>query len=145
MRFWLQIVQNFLMYTCHPSKFSANMISKKAKQEEFGDNFLPNELLCESGALYSWSCWLFVFKDFFLYVAFHDPHRCGHTHPEFGQFCEKFGNGQQGMGSIPDWQPIHYRPEDMSVPYFIQDTPAAREDMASQYTTISRLDQGNIY
>ena len=28
------------------------------------------------------------------------------------------------------------------VPYFVQDTPAAREDIASQYTTISRLDQG---
>ena len=32
-------------------------------------------------------------QNFFLYVAFHDPHRCGHTHPEFGDFCEKFGNG----------------------------------------------------
>ena len=30
------------------------------------------------------------------------------------------------------------------VPYFVQDTPAAREDIASQYTTISRLDQGRL-
>ena len=66
-------------------------------------------------------------KDFFLYVGFHDPHRCGHTHPEFGQFCEKFGNGETGMGKIVDWNPFYYRPEDMKVPYFIQDTPAARQ------------------
>lgn len=28
------------------------------------------------------------------------------------------------------------------MPYFIPDTPAARADLAAQYTTISRLDQG---
>jgi hypothetical protein len=47
----------------------------------------------------------FVFQDFFLYVAFHDPHRCGHTNPEFGSFCQKFGDGSKGMGFIPDWKP----------------------------------------
>ena len=26
---------------------------------------------------------------FFLYVAFHDPHRCGHTQPQYGYFCER--------------------------------------------------------
>ena len=78
-------------------------------------------------------------KDFFLYVAFHDPHRCGHTNPKFGQFCEKFGDGEKGMGSIPDWNPIYYKPEDMVVPYFIQDTPAAREDMAGIATYFSYL------
>eukprot|EP00093_Oithona_nana_P005233 05233.XXX_57608_53198_1 [CDS] Oithona nana genome sequencing. len=81
-------------------------------------------------------------KDFFLYVAFHDPHRCGHTHPEYGMFCEKFGSGQSGFGVIPDWKPVYYRPEDVLVPYFVPDTPAARQDIAAQYTTISRLDQG---
>ena len=79
-----------------------------------------------------------------MYVAFHDPHRCGHTHPQFGAFCEKFGNGQSGFGVIPDWKPVYYRPEDVLVPYFVPDTPAARQDIAAQYTTISRLDQGNI-
>ncbi|XP_070580306.1 N-sulphoglucosamine sulphohydrolase-like [Ptychodera flava] len=79
---------------------------------------------------------------FFLYVAFHDPHRCGHTHPEYGNFCEKFGNGEPGMGLIPDWKPIIYKPDDVELPYFVQDTPAARSDIAAQYTTISRLDQG---
>lgn len=46
------------------------------------------------------------------------------------------------MGVIPDWKPMHYDPAQVIVPYFVQDTPAARDDIAAQYTTISRLDQG---
>jgi N-sulfoglucosamine sulfohydrolase len=50
-------------------------------------------------------------KEFFFYVAFHDPHRCGHTNPEFGNFCEKFGDGAKiENGKIPDWKPgINFR------------------------------------
>nr|CAH0102394.1 unnamed protein product [Daphnia galeata] len=81
-------------------------------------------------------------KPFFLYVAFHDPHRCDHENPFYGHFCDKFGNGEPGYGHIPDWTPVHYKPEDVLLPYFVPDTEAAREDVASQYTTISRLDQG---
>ncbi|XP_071524351.1 N-sulphoglucosamine sulphohydrolase [Panulirus ornatus] len=81
-------------------------------------------------------------RPFFLYVGFHDPHRCGHTHPEYGQFCEKFGNGEPGMGHIPDWLPVRYHPWQVVVPYFVQNTSAARQDLAAQYTTLSRLDQG---
>ncbi|KAF7688334.1 N-sulphoglucosamine sulphohydrolase isoform X1 [Silurus meridionalis] len=81
-------------------------------------------------------------RPFFLYVAFHDPHRCGHSQPQYGSFCEKFGNGESGMGRIPDWKPQHYTPEQVKVPYFVPDTPAARADLAAQYTTVSRLDQG---
>lgn len=80
-------------------------------------------------------------KSFFLYIGFHDPHRCGHTHPEYGNFCEKFGNGNEGMGKIEDWSPIYYESQ-VEVPYYVQDTEEARRDIASQYTTISRLDQG---
>lgn len=54
-------------------------------------------------------------RPFFLYVAFHDPHRCGHSQPQYGAFCEKFGNGESGMGWIPDWKPQLYRPEDVQV------------------------------
>ncbi|XP_069124025.1 N-sulphoglucosamine sulphohydrolase-like isoform X1 [Argopecten irradians] len=75
---------------------------------------------------------------FFLYVAFHDPHRCGHTHPKYGQFCEKFG----ADGSMPDWKPMMFDPASVVVPYFVQDTPAARLDIAAQYTSINRMDQG---
>lgn len=81
-------------------------------------------------------------EPFFLYVAFHDPHRCGHTNPEYGEFCQYFGNGDTGMGLIPDWQPIYYQPDELILPYFIPDTIEARKDVAAQYTTISRLDQG---
>jgi hypothetical protein len=42
-----------------------------------------------------------------------------------------------------DWQPAYYKPEDVVVPYFVPDTPAAREEIAAQYTTVSRLDQGS--
>ncbi len=75
-------------------------------------------------------------------MAFHDPHRCGHTNPEFGNFCEKFGNGEPGMGLIPDWKPINYSPKEVKVPYYLPNTEAIREEIAAQYTTISRLDQG---
>ncbi|XP_040979837.1 N-sulphoglucosamine sulphohydrolase isoform X3 [Aquila chrysaetos chrysaetos] len=81
-------------------------------------------------------------RPFFLYVAFHDPHRCGHSQPQYGAFCEKFGNGDSGMGWIPDWKPQLYHPEQVQVPYFVPDTPAARADLAAQYTTIGRMDQG---
>ncbi|XP_011314471.1 N-sulphoglucosamine sulphohydrolase [Fopius arisanus] len=81
-------------------------------------------------------------QQFFLYIAFHDPHRCGHTNPEYGNFCEKFGNGDTGMGRIPDWTPIYYQWDEVTVPYFIQDTEEARRDISAQYTTMSRLDQG---
>ncbi|XP_074176023.1 N-sulfoglucosamine sulfohydrolase [Rhinolophus sinicus] len=81
-------------------------------------------------------------RPFFLYVAFHDPHRCGHSQPQYGTFCEKFGNGESGMGRIPDWTPQTYDPQDVLVPYFVPDTPAARADLAAQYTTIGRMDQG---
>lgn len=81
-------------------------------------------------------------RPFFLYVGFHDPHRCGHTHPEYGAFCQFFGNGETGMGHIPDWHPITYDPTQVEVPHFVQDSLSARRDIAAQYTTISRLDQG---
>lgn len=81
-------------------------------------------------------------RPFFLYIGLHDPHRCLHEHPQYGAFCEKFGNGEPGMGTIPDWTPVRYKPERIVLPYFIPDTPQARADVAAQYTTISRLDQG---
>ena len=54
----------------------------------------------------------------------------------------RFGNGEAGMGSIADWEPAYYTPEEVTVPPFVPDTPVAREEIAAQYTTISRLDQG---
>lgn len=56
-------------------------------------------------------------RPFFLYVAFHDPHRCGHSQPQYGMFCEKFGNGESGMGRIPDWEPKYYSPDQVKVSF----------------------------
>lgn len=81
-------------------------------------------------------------RPFFLYIGFHDPHRCGHTSPEFGPFCNKFGNGEPGMGLIEDWDPKEYHPDEVKLPFFVPDTPEARADLAAQYTTIGRMDQG---
>ncbi|XP_068632079.1 N-sulphoglucosamine sulphohydrolase [Battus philenor] len=81
-------------------------------------------------------------RTFFLYVGFHDPHRCGHTEPQYGPFCERFGSGEPGMGTIPDWAPWYYQWDEVQLPYHVQDTEAARRDIAAQYTTMSRLDQG---
>ncbi|XP_055298510.1 N-sulphoglucosamine sulphohydrolase [Sitodiplosis mosellana] len=79
---------------------------------------------------------------FFLMVSFHDPHRCGHITPQYGSFCERFGSGEIGMGLIPDWHPIYYQWDELDIPYYVPDTEPARRDIAAQYTTISRLDQG---
>lgn len=79
---------------------------------------------------------------FFLMVSFHDPHRCGHVTPQFGAFCERWGSGEQGMGRIADWHPIYYQWDEIDVPYNVPDTEPARRDLAAQYQTISRLDQG---
>lgn len=46
------------------------------------------------------------------------------------------------MGTIPDWRPIYYQPEDIKLAHFLPDTMETRKDVAAQYTTISRLDQG---
>ncbi|CAG0902158.1 unnamed protein product [Darwinula stevensoni] len=81
-------------------------------------------------------------QPFFLYVAFHDPHRCGHSHPEYGPFCERFGDGSPGMGRIPDWDPHVFPASQIPVPEFLPDTPRAREDLAAYFTIIDRLDQG---
>lgn len=75
-------------------------------------------------------------------VSFHDPHRCGHVTPQYGSFCERWGSGEENMGSIPDWHPIYYQWDEIDLPFYVQDTEPARRDIAAQYTTISRLDQG---
>ncbi|XP_050390250.1 N-sulphoglucosamine sulphohydrolase-like [Patella vulgata] len=75
-------------------------------------------------------------RPFFLYIAFFDPHRgCD-------GFCENFGDGRPGNGVIPDWTPTYYTPDEVKVPYFMPDTPAARQDLVNFYKTLSRMDQG---
>ena len=76
-------------------------------------------------------------KPFFLYVAFVDVHRgCNAT------FCEHFGDGTGENNVIPDWKPIDYDPEEVEVPPYLPDTLETRKDIAAQYRTVSRMDQG---
>ncbi|XP_036323666.1 N-sulphoglucosamine sulphohydrolase [Rhagoletis pomonella] len=81
-------------------------------------------------------------RPFFLLVAFHDPHRCGHITPQYGEFCERWGSGEEGMGTIPDWKPIYYDWRNLDVPAYLPDTDVVRQELAAQYMTTSRLDQG---
>ncbi|XP_011193285.2 N-sulphoglucosamine sulphohydrolase [Zeugodacus cucurbitae] len=81
-------------------------------------------------------------RPFFLFVGFHDPHRCGHITPQYGEFCERWGSGEEGMGVIPDWTPIYYDWRNLEVPPHLPDTDVVRQELAAQYMTTSRLDQG---
>lgn len=79
-------------------------------------------------------------KPWFLYVGFGDSHRCG---GHIGEFCQFYGfDNKTKQSTIPDWQPMFYSPADVLVPYWIQDTPAARGDLAGMYTAKNRMDQG---
>jgi N-sulfoglucosamine sulfohydrolase len=79
-------------------------------------------------------------KPWMLYVGFGDSHRCGGA---VGEFCELYGwDKATSRSTIPDWRPIFYRPEEVAVPYWIQDTPVARSDLAKMYTAKNRMDQG---
>lgn len=81
-------------------------------------------------------------KSFFLVVAFHDPHRCGHITPQYGEFCERWGSGEENMGIIPDWKPIYYDWTNLPYPKGLPETDIVKQELAAQYMAISRLDQG---
>jgi len=80
-------------------------------------------------------------KPFFLYMAFFDAHRCREEDP-FGGFCELYGDGKKGHGTIPDWTPKTYDPSTVEVPYFVPNSTKARADIAAQYRSVNRMDQG---
>ena len=88
---------------------------------------------------------IFYFSEFLLYIGFNDVHRCGSAASikQYGEFCEKFGDGVSGQGVIPDWKPVFFKPEEVVVPPFLPDTPATRADLAAQYTSTTRMDAGN--
>ena len=46
------------------------------------------------------------------------------------------------MGKIPDWTPVEYKPEGIQVPHYHLDTPTTGMDIAAQYHSVSRMDQG---
>ena len=80
-------------------------------------------------------------KPFFLYVGFGDCHRCGFK-STIGSFCEFYGSPEHGQGSIPDWKPVFFKPEEVIVPPFLPDNADVRADLAGQYTAVRRMDDG---
>lgn len=70
-------------------------------------------------------------RPFFLTVGFIDPHR-DRTRAGFGN-DGVFGD---------EVQTTRYRPEDVEVPEFLSDLPGVREEFASYYESIGRMDQG---
>jgi N-sulfoglucosamine sulfohydrolase len=84
-------------------------------------------------------------RPFFLYYASDDPHRANavlpNGKPTFDTYPKpnSFGNRSEGYPGIT---PVRYRPEEVRVPSFLPDTPAARAELAEYYQAVSRLDQG---
>ncbi len=84
-------------------------------------------------------------RPFFLYFASDDPHRANAVLPDGRPTFDTwpgpnlFGNRPAGHPGIT---PVTYRPEDVRVPSFLPDTPAARAELAEYYQAVSRLDQG---
>lgn len=78
-------------------------------------------------------------RPWFYYVGFGDSHRCGGA---VGEFCELYGIDAKGHSTIPDWVPKTWNPATVSLPWWIQDTPIARQDFANMLTAKNRMDQG---
>ena len=63
---------------------------------------------------------------FFLFISFHDPHRCGVFNSSYGSFTNYWGNkdyNNSEFGVIPDWNPKYYDPAKIKyIPYYIPQT-----------------------
>jgi N-sulfoglucosamine sulfohydrolase len=64
-------------------------------------------------------------RPFFLYYAFHDPHRAG-----------------KGFGNEKEPADLRYDPDKVIVPYHLPDTPEVRKDLAEYYQSAARMDRG---
>ena len=78
-------------------------------------------------------------QPFFYYVGFGDSHRCSGAD---GAFCENYGRNASGGSTIPDWVPFVPSGSEVQLPFWVQDTPIARQDYAHMLTAKSRMDQG---
>lgn len=79
-------------------------------------------------------------QPFFLYICTSDPHRSGDTVDDDPLAANRFGN--RGQGTYPGITPVQYEPDQVEVPPFLPDTPAARAELAQYYQSVSRVDQG---
>jgi N-sulfoglucosamine sulfohydrolase len=78
-------------------------------------------------------------KPFFLYFCTSDPHRGGGFVQSDPHKPDAFGNK---AGGYPGVEEVTYKPEEVSVPRFLPDTPTCRAELAQYYQSVSRIDQG---
>ncbi len=78
-------------------------------------------------------------RPFFLYIATADPHRGGGTTDGTPNGPDRFGNRPDGY---PGVDTVAFSPAEVSVPSWLPDTPATREELAQYYQSVARLDQG---
>lgn len=93
------------------------------------------------------ACKEFITKEddrpFFLYFGTSDPHRGGgidKTSP-LKLKADLFGNKPK-QGSHKGIKEVFYKPENVTVPDFLSDTPETREELAQYYQSVARIDQG---
>ena len=73
-------------------------------------------------------------RPFFLYWCSADPHRGGGP--------DGFANHNEDPNYYPGVTQVKYRPEDVIVPPWLNDTLTTRNELAEYYQSISRMDQG---
>ncbi|PCJ56533.1 MAG: hypothetical protein COA79_18410 [Planctomycetota bacterium] len=69
-------------------------------------------------------------QNFYLHVAFGDPHRRGDN------------NGFKNEFEIEGFEQPHYKASDVLVPDFLPDEPEVRDDLVEYYEAVSRFDHG---
>lgn len=81
-------------------------------------------------------------KPFFLYFCTDDPHRSGDYAEELPHRPNRFGNPPPGGAGYRGVTESKYDPQEVRVPDYLPDTPAARAEIAQYYQSISRIDRG---
>jgi N-sulfoglucosamine sulfohydrolase len=81
-------------------------------------------------------------KPFFLYFCTDDPHRSGEFAEELPHKPNRFGNQPPGSPGYAGVTESKYDPQEVHVPGYLPETPAARAEIAQYYQSISRIDQG---
>ncbi len=77
-------------------------------------------------------------QPFFLYFCTTDPHRTG-VRTDLPYQPNAHGNRPQGHDGVRE---TLYHPDSLKVPYFVQDSPESRAELAQYYQSVSRVDDG---
>lgn len=77
-------------------------------------------------------------QPFFLYFCTTDPHRTG-VRADLPYRPNAHGNRPEGHNGVSE---TLYGPDSLKVPYFVQDSPESRAELAQYYQSVSRVDYG---